>query len=384
MGSPSPPVESESDYIIRKFVWHSSDVAHVEAKIFELCKGDFGIPKHHHSAPVKSSNGSIPISNAIFLPSPGEPLEDYHWDITGKSGPPPLPDYRELWVHETNSNADGLSRARTPLELCMTVGHAMLGWLSMMHKGFLHRDVGMPGVFHLFDPIRMVPFVPGDFGQVLGQPEAWKGDQLLQDQVERLQKAVAGLGITDICHGVIQPSDMTVDMKDYYTSGGKAHRPDYYDYMSSGLLRAVRLSEPYLHSPVDDLESFYYTMQWAGVNNDGSDSGRHETDHLDALRAKLSDSADNRFQATLFVHRIRPENQEDIQRFGKFLAKLAPVFKEWYPSILALTKSWRTVKPGVDGADDVSRYYIRHGLVFAYRGVADYLKIVHKHRESLG
>jgi hypothetical protein len=127
MGSPSPTVESESDYIIRKFVWHSSDVAHVEAKIFELCKGDFGIPKHHHSAPVKSSNGSIPISNAIFLPSPGEPLEDYHWDITGKSGPPPLPDYRELWVHETNSNADGLSRARTPLELCMTVGHAMLG-----------------------------------------------------------------------------------------------------------------------------------------------------------------------------------------------------------------------------------------------------------------
>jgi hypothetical protein len=110
--------------------------------------------------------------------------------------------------------------------------------------------------------------------------------------------------------------------------GGKVHRPvsafyeptvlrlqnsqDYYDYMSSGLLRAVQLLEPYLHSPVDDLESFCYTMQWAGVNNDGSDSGGHETDHLDTLRAKLSDSVDNRFQATLFVHRIRPENQEDI------------------------------------------------------------------------
>lgn len=154
--------------------------------------------------------------------------------------------------------------------------------------------------------------------------------------------------------------------------------------MSSELLRAVRLSEPHLHSPVDDLESFYYTMQWAAVHNSGSDSGEHKTDHLDALRAGLSGSADSRFQATLLVHRIRPKNREDTQRFGEFLAKLQPVFKEWYPSILALIKSWRAVKSGADGADDVSGYYIRHGLVFAYRGVADYLKIVHKHRESLG
>lgn len=131
--SPSPPVASGSEYIIRKFVWHASDVAHIEAKIFQSCKGDFGIPKHHRSAPVKDSNG-VPLSNAIFLPTPGEQLEDCHWDITGESGPPPLPDCRELWVHETNSNADGLTRARTPLELSMSVGHAMLGMSRFLHS----------------------------------------------------------------------------------------------------------------------------------------------------------------------------------------------------------------------------------------------------------
>jgi len=157
---------------------------------------------------------------------------------------------------------------------------------------------------------------------------------------------------------------------------------DYYEFMSSGLLRSVRLSETYLHSPVDDLESFYYTTQWAAVNNEGSSTGRHETDHLKALRAMLSGSADQRFQATLFVHRIRRHSKEDAQKFGAFLPKLRPVLKEWYSSILALTESWRTVKGGFDGSD-ISRYYIRHALVFAYRGVADYLKIVHKHRESL-
>ena len=153
--------------------------------------------------------------------------------------------------------------------------------------------------------------------------------------------------------------------------------------MSSGLLRSVRDSEQYLHSPVDDLESFYYTMQWAAVTNDGSESGKHKSDDIEALRTRLNHNADMRFQATLSIHKIRPANQEDVQKFGAFLAKLQPVFKEWYPQILALIKSWRTVKDGADGADDVSRYYIRHALVFAYRGVSDYLKIVHKYRDSL-
>ena len=152
--------------------------------------------------------------------------------------------------------------------------------------------------------------------------------------------------------------------------------------MSSGLLRSIRLSEPYLHSPVDDLESFYYTAQWAAAYNEGSDAGWIETDHLKTLRTRLSATADIRFQATLLLHRISPNSQEDVRKFGTFLPKLQPVFKEWYPSILMLMKSWRAVRDGVGGAD-VSRYYIRHALVFAYRGVADYLKIVHKYRESL-
>lgn len=153
--------------------------------------------------------------------------------------------------------------------------------------------------------------------------------------------------------------------------------------MSSGLLRSLRVSEPYLHSPVDDLESFYFTMQWAAACNDGSDSGKHETASIEALRAGLSSSSDKRFLASRAIHRIRIDNEEDVEMFGTFLAKLQPVLKEWYPSILGLIQSWRTVKDGVGEVDDVSGYYIRHALVFAYRGVSDYLKIVHKYRDSL-
>lgn len=94
-----------------------------------------------------------------------------------------------------------------------------------MHRGFLHRDIGIAGVFRLSNPIQMRPFVPGNFGQVLTWPQAETDDQVLQDQVELLRSAIAGLEITDSCRGVVQPSDMTVEMKDYYASGGNAHQP---------------------------------------------------------------------------------------------------------------------------------------------------------------
>jgi len=95
----------------------------------------------------------------------------------------------------------------------------------MLHKGFLHRDIAMATVFLFPDPIEVSPFVPGNFERALAQPQVEEDDQILQDQVARLQKAIADLDITGTCCGVVQPSDMTVEMKDYYTSSESAHQP---------------------------------------------------------------------------------------------------------------------------------------------------------------
>lgn len=92
----------------------------------------------------------------------------------------------------------------------------------MLHRGFLHRDVGIPAVFLLPDPVEMTPFVPGRFEHVLQEAQV---DETLQDQVGRLRKAMADLDIAGSCRGVIQPSDMAVEMKDYYTSCKNAHQP---------------------------------------------------------------------------------------------------------------------------------------------------------------
>ena len=60
----------------------------------------------------------------MFLPLPGERPEDYHWDVTRNLV---LPGRRELWIYMTRSGAGGLFNARIPLELCVTIGHSMLG-----------------------------------------------------------------------------------------------------------------------------------------------------------------------------------------------------------------------------------------------------------------
>ena len=95
----------------------------------------------------------------------------------------------------------------------------------MLHKGFLHRDIGTAAIFCLPDPVEMTPFLPGNFELVLDQGQAGRDNRVLQDQVERLQKTMADLEITGSCRGVVQPSDMSVEMKGYYASGGSAHQP---------------------------------------------------------------------------------------------------------------------------------------------------------------
>ena len=92
----------------------------------------------------------------------------------------------------------------------------------MLHRGFLHRDIGIPTVFLLPNPVEMTPFVPGNFEHALGK--TGKDDKVLQDQVERLREGVTDLGIAGACSGVVQPSGMAVGMKDYYSSGGNSHR----------------------------------------------------------------------------------------------------------------------------------------------------------------
>src|SRR5258705_1183914 len=72
-----------------------------------------------------------------------------------------------------------------------------------------------------------------------------------------------------------------------------------YEFMSSRLVNTLRTTKPYLHSPVDDLESFYYTAQWAVAFNDGASGGRYNGIELQDFREMIAGS--EREQANAMV-----------------------------------------------------------------------------------
>ena len=59
--------------------------------------------------------------------------------------------------------------------------------------------------------------------------------------------------------------------------------------MSDDILTASQYSLDYLQSPVDDLFSFYYTMQWAAVFHDQEFAARDIPFHLKILRETFWD-----------------------------------------------------------------------------------------------
>ena len=67
------------------------------------------------------------MSTARFLPTDEERLEDFHWAITSVFKVPSHPQCRYLRVDVSELVGRSLVHAKAPWELCLAIGHAMLG-----------------------------------------------------------------------------------------------------------------------------------------------------------------------------------------------------------------------------------------------------------------
>ena len=68
--------------------------------------------------------------------------------------------------------------------------------------------------------------------------------------------------------------------------------------MSDDILVVAEYSRHYLQSPVDDLYSFYYKMQWAAVYHDHEFAAKDIPFELKLLRKRLVGTQDNGSFAT--------------------------------------------------------------------------------------
>jgi len=67
------------------------------------------------------------MSTARFLPTDQEKLANFHWAISASSQVPPDPQRRSLWIYVSELVGKSLVHAKTPWDLFVALGHAMLG-----------------------------------------------------------------------------------------------------------------------------------------------------------------------------------------------------------------------------------------------------------------
>ena len=150
-----------------------------------------------------------------------------------------------------------------------------------------------------------------------------------------------------------------------------------YEFMSIGLVDTLWSPSAYLHSPVDDLEFFYCTAQWAVAFNDGLSGGRHDGKEIKKFREAIAGSRRGDAILKIQTHLTHTRKVAAEYFFAHSLALLAP----WFMKVSVLSKEWTKVMDQAEDFDGEERekYLSREFLAFSYRGVREYLELIREH-----
>ena len=152
--------------------------------------------------------------------------------------------------------------------------------------------------------------------------------------------------------------------------------------MSDDILEACEYGRDYLQSPVDDLFSFYYTMQWAAVSHDHEFAAKDIPFELKVLRDYLSGTQrHSRLHGT--VTKITYSSSLRPREYGSVLADCHPVLRAWYWELQNLKADWEDLQDKLEGQETKAEIYIPLFSAFAVRGVATLAEIVHKYTKDM-
>ena len=90
----------------------------------------------------------------------------------------------------------------------VTVSHMQTGWLSILEKGFLHRDISIGNTLMLDPPATMKPFEAQT--SLLDVDESSGYAKLLEDAVRKMD-------FSEGCHGFVTDGDMAAKLEGYFT-----------------------------------------------------------------------------------------------------------------------------------------------------------------------
>ena len=281
--------------------------------------------------------------------------------------------------------------------------NTLIGWFNLIQEGYLHRDISIGNLVMVEDAITTKAF-----GIV--KKEDWNTTveditKALQDLKidssakatweDKLTAALRKLRITDKCHGFLIDGDMAIKMTDYFNKehpGSCSVRWNVsvgmilicmqgtFQFMSDDILKAEEYGDDYLQSPVDDLYSYYYTMQWAAVFHDQGLAAKDAPIQLKRLREYFLKSRHERSSATLEI--ISPSSLDPLE-YGSVLAHCQPILRAWYLELQGLKDDWKKCQSKLRGQETKAENYIPLFSTYAARGVATLADIVHKYTKDM-
>ncbi|KAJ7639181.1 hypothetical protein FB45DRAFT_1055342 [Roridomyces roridus] len=364
---------------ILKASWVQNNAEGLEMEVLNKCAGLFGCPRPHYSfLPIDDSE--TPTTNHLFLPTPEEAADEarlsaLHWnDWMAETPSPPAPQLSSLFVHITSLVGSSLTLSPDPLSLMMAILHAMLGWLSMFQAGFLHRDIsignilGLPQGFVMEESFVVDYSLLGEIQPIIVNTEHYD----VEGQAARLKELIAKLGVGANAHAFVIDADMATRWPD--SVGVRTPPPPVgtMEFMSPATLESLELNKHHLHSTVDDLFFFFYVAEWAAIFHPSGD----DLAGVNFLRSLLSRNC--RDAAMSQVHRLIPDYPDSD--YGLFLSFLGPVFRQWFNE---QQDSFISYRRACREAGDVEEKLRLLFFTAAYRGVADLMAIILKHRDSL-
>ena len=147
--------------------------------------------------------------------------------------------------------------------------------------------------------------------------------------------------------------------------------------MSDDSLIASEHRRDYLQSPVDDLYSFYYTMQWAAVFHDQEFAAKEISFDLKFLRESLLGTQNDRLYVTSQISDSPP------LECGSVVSNCHPMLRAWYMQLQGLRADWKGCLSKLKGRETKAEIYKHLFSTFAVRGVATLAELVHKYTKDM-
>ena len=150
--------------------------------------------------------------------------------------------------------------------------------------------------------------------------------------------------------------------------------------MSDDILIAAEYCRDYLQSPVDDLYSFYYSMQWAAAFHDQELGAKDIPFELKTFRDDLLGDRKDRLFATFQI--TGPSSLSPLE-YGSVLTQCHPVLRAWYWKLQGIRDDWKKNQSKVQEQEKNTEIYIPLFSAFALRGVATLAELVYEYTKEM-